>query len=452
MNCKQIVARAGVVFAVMLGCSAVALGQSGTTPLNRTKTMLKPSRSAAPTAPRQSPLNRTSKLGSMMRQNSNGQTAATSAPGTANDSGAPSAAVSRESLDDASFASGVYRPQQSVLDLTAHPGQQAEIGGIFRTAEKPLSSDDLRASLVDSIRNKTLTSPIEQVRDIVAQRGEDDANLVKFKQQLIDDHFMEVRLSPDYTAMIRAKGWCDVYEAAQQLREQYGLSECPPHNAYDNAWQYVGDYMGRHSDDIVYGLDTYPTSQSDDTASAVRDRGSVARQLASASMKDAFLAGVGRQADQTHTRKLSALESGLSLLQQGEFAEAASSLSTYVGADTEDAEAVRLCGIAKMLAGQVAEGIAFVSRAYLADSSLCDTPLDPAILPDADRAWRNVTQRVVTLAHASKSADASFVAAVLLQAQSKPEAALRMLDKAKDKGLGDRLEGWMRVALSPGAK
>lgn len=145
---------------------------------------------------------------------------------------------------------------------------------------------------------------------------------------------------------------------------------------------------------------------------------------------------------------LTTLEKADLSLAYGEPDDAVRFYREHLESNPEDAPAMRSLGVALIQARRVKEGVAVIALAYEKDVTLARRPLDPEMVEDGDVGFHDVLLSVVPYANKSRSASGYLAVAVLMQAQGRNDLALKMLAKAKQAGLGEKIAGEMELELS----
>ncbi|MCE7973665.1 MAG: hypothetical protein DYG92_04960 [Leptolyngbya sp. PLA1] len=143
------------------------------------------------------------------------------------------------------------------------------------------------------------------------------------------------------------------------------------------------------------------------------------------------------------------LERGVGFLREGEVPKAIAALTLHLGAEPEDARAMRLLAAALLLDKRSDDGVAMMRSAYRAEPSLAREPLRAEELGLRDAGLRDLVIRAVMHANRLGSASSWWTVAVLMQAQGKAEQARAMLGKAKAQGIDPELDAAMTSALAP---
>jgi hypothetical protein len=135
-------------------------------------------------------------------------------------------------------------------------------------------------------------------------------------------------------------------------------------------------------------------------------------------------------------------------LRMGKPDEAIVLLRPHVDANPSDEHAARSLAVALLDARRTREGVAVMALTYERHPGLARVPIDADAVGPV-REMRDLVVRVVQFGHTTNTASAWLTAAVLMQAENRPEPALRMLDRADGLGLDSSLSKSMRVALRP---
>lgn len=134
-------------------------------------------------------------------------------------------------------------------------------------------------------------------------------------------------------------------------------------------------------------------------------------------------------------------------LYEGRLDDAVTAYRDHLEKTPEDADAMRRLAIALIQNRKVKEGVALMSMAYDKDLSLVRKPIDTAIVPDGDRAFRDIIYQVVPFANSMKSASGYLAVTVIMQAEGRDAQALKLLRKAKDAGLDEKLAAEFETEL-----
>lgn len=135
-------------------------------------------------------------------------------------------------------------------------------------------------------------------------------------------------------------------------------------------------------------------------------------------------------------------------LREGRPDDAIVLLRSHTEAHPEEMEAARTLAVALLDARRTKEGVAVMALVYERHPELARTPID-AYAVGPRREMRDLLVRVVQYGHRVNSMSAWLTAAVLMQAEGRPDPALRMLDRADALGLDPELSKALRIALRP---
>lgn len=148
-------------------------------------------------------------------------------------------------------------------------------------------------------------------------------------------------------------------------------------------------------------------------------------------------------------RELTAIDYAWHHLRAGEADAAVRAFREHLRAEPQDADAVRGMALALMESRKFEEAIALMAHAYEMDPSLAWRPIDPNVMPRGERGVRQHLSRMVQHAHRLDTASSWLMVTVLMQAEGRENVALRMLDRARDKGLRGTVGTEMWLALRP---
>ncbi|GJM18373.1 MAG: hypothetical protein DHS20C14_05860 [Phycisphaeraceae bacterium] len=132
----------------------------------------------------------------------------------------------------------------------------------------------------------------------------------------------------------------------------------------------------------------------------------------------------------------------------GEAERAITLYSQHLDADPEDMAAVRGLGVALVAVGRGEDAAATIRYAYVTDPALAGEPLGAWIAGDDARDLRRLVTDAVKHANRNDSASAWLTVAVLMQAEGRLAVALKMLDRAEERGLDLEVARAMRGALT----
>ncbi len=114
----------------------------------------------------------------------------------------------------------------------------------------------------------------------------------------------------------------------------------------------------------------------------------------------------------------------------------------------DDAEVIRLLGIALIDSRDVREGVAVVGLAYRKNPGLSESPVPVAVFGGDRVRLRTNVRRTAIFAQNLESASAWLAMAVLVQAEGRREVASKMVERARVAGLDKNLANRMVTALS----
>lgn len=112
-----------------------------------------------------------------------------------------------------------------------------------------------------------------------------------------------------------------------------------------------------------------------------------------------------------------------------------------------DAEAARSLALALLLDKRPKEAVAVMIDVYEKHPGLAAQVIESENLPLGDASLRTLVLAVVPYANRTKTASGYLTTTVLLQAQGKTDAAVRLLKKAKDVGLDEKVATELEQAL-----
>lgn len=135
-------------------------------------------------------------------------------------------------------------------------------------------------------------------------------------------------------------------------------------------------------------------------------------------------------------------------LQIRDAAGAVQAYRRHLDAHPDDAEVMRLLGLALIDNREVREGIAMIAMAYRTNPGLCNRPLPVDILGETRRHLRTNVNRVSIFANQIDSPSSWLAMAVLVQAEGRDEVARRMAERARDAGLDPELAARFIAAVT----
>jgi len=125
-------------------------------------------------------------------------------------------------------------------------------------------------------------------------------------------------------------------------------------------------------------------------------------------------------------------------LEAERYDEAITRYRALLAEDDADFRVAAELGVALIGAGRFDDAVSMMRLAYSSDPGLAVEPLSLRLdLPD--KTWRELVVRSVRHGHKRGTPAAWLTVAVLMQAQGRPEVAMRMLDRARDLGLDDEI-------------
>lgn len=305
----------------------------------------------------------------------------------------------------------VFVPLTDGGDLSVGPVLQRPGNGV-------LTRDIIRQEIISRVKEGQPLPTIDQVRQTATSAGSIAAREQQFeatRQSYLSQGYMEGEIDKDRVIFIKTDNWCKFHMVLDDIKRAVRTDTVP----FDRSPECCDRDNRFYPSDLIQGADL------------PRDRASES--------------GDGEEGAPT------SFERAAASLQDGDAPAAIKTLEGLLSVDPDDAEAVRLLGLALLRHGKVADGITRLYESYRTDPSLASSPMDPACLKGGVSDLRDIAQRVVTIANKSRDPDASIVAAALFQAQSKPDAARRMLDKAREKGLKSAVLTEFDLALGAGA-
>lgn len=329
-----------------------------------------------------------------------------------------------------------------------------------KPAVGPLARNkDVREKIVARAQEKNVVPTIDDIRQIAVKgtSTEDEKKFEEARQKYLAQGYMEGEVDDTRVVFIKTDNWCKFHMVLDDIKQTYGTgtvseTHAPNYDGYRSA----DDVFYRS--DFVYGSD-FTGSPGDSSPSSTCTNGTCGARKAKDTRRpvpstgvDSFVAEVTLDhplddgSDPVAT--LTPFEQATASLQDGNAPAAIKQLQALLVADAEDAEAIRLLGLALLRNGKLSGGITRMFEAYTLNPALASVPIDPAVLKDGNTNLRDMAQRVVTIANKSKDPDASVVAAALFQAQGKNDAARRMMDKAREKGLKGSLVSEFDLTLS----
>jgi len=356
-------------------------------------------------------------------------------------------AVSKPNVE---FNRGIYELQGDARTARLPDSQEdVEFGPILRRT--PPVAPDPHQNLLEAARNGKLPHTNEEIRKLSQPEDLDTARIAQLRREYKEKGYSEVKLDNDYLAFVKARDCVALAKGTNILRDRYGFVSNPDdvRRAVDSRWAVIGDDLYRaDSMNRIYPGDWNPAYGSNDTASTLRScsggRCGVRPLSRSFGQLDPFV--TGKEAPSTD-EALSLRDKAWEAIWEGDDAQGLAAFEQHLAAETEDREVSREYALALLHTGKLSDGIAKMYAVYRMNPTLATTPLNAELLPGGEEAMRDLAQRVVTLANASKGPEASVAAAVIFQSLEKNDAARRMLDRAKAKGMDERIGTEFGVAL-----
>ena len=214
---------------------------------------------------------------------------------------------------------------------------------------------------------------------------------------------------------------------------------------------YAWDYRGQWSDAIagvqaeyVYAHGEQPEDESLRPAGRVREeirREQVRREMERLGWKDG-------KAPPPPT----AYESAIIAFREGKAANAIPFLREHLKANAEDADAMRLLGLAQIAGGKTPDGAAMIRAAYMLDPTLAERKIAYTELGFSGSAFRDVFTRAMSYANNARSGSAYLAVAVLAQAEGRDAITQQMVEKASKAGLQREISDALLATLTPPAK
>lgn len=161
------------------------------------------------------------------------------------------------------------------------------------------------------------------------------------------------------------------------------------------------------------------------------------------------LATAEEAAAQAPPVSLSQHEKAIAAFEGRHFAAAIRALRQELKENPGKHEAERTLGIAELMNGNLLEGVAVVSRAYLAEPSLADEAFTGTELGLRESDLRELSERAVVYANRAPTVASLVTAAVLLHGRDRVDAAVGMIDRAGKCGLNSDLAGMLTRAMKP---
>lgn len=122
----------------------------------------------------------------------------------------------------------------------------------------------------------------------------------------------------------------------------------------------------------------------------------------------------------------------------------------HLASDSDDAGARVRMALAMLETGRVADATALLHMTYSNDPALADVSLSSVVSDWTVRRLRNVVTRAVGHANRTGAASAWMTAALLMEAEGRPELAAKMLAKAREAGLDMNLAVRLEAMVGAG--
>jgi hypothetical protein len=135
------------------------------------------------------------------------------------------------------------------------------------------------------------------------------------------------------------------------------------------------------------------------------------------------------------------------LLRAGDVQGAIDVLRAHLTGASEDAEALRLLGLALIVNEQSTEAAAVMTFAYERDRSMAHRPLSAGNVDGGRRSLRDAVRTAVASANEQNTASTWLLVTVLMQAEGRADRAAVMLDRARKAGLDEQVYLAMKAAL-----
>lgn len=134
------------------------------------------------------------------------------------------------------------------------------------------------------------------------------------------------------------------------------------------------------------------------------------------------------------TVQMTGRDLGVLYLSAGDPKSAVSELRKWVRDHADDAEALRMLGVALLENAQVSDGASSMALAYHSDPSLAAKPIPPELFMTEKR-LRDDVRKASIYANRVRSSASWLAVAVLMQSEGRGDAARSMIEKAKAAGL-----------------
>ncbi len=127
---------------------------------------------------------------------------------------------------------------------------------------------------------------------------------------------------------------------------------------------------------------------------------------------------------------------------------AAAAYRAHLVTNADDAEVIRLLGLALIDARDPKEGVAVIGLAYRKDPALCEQPIPWNLFGGSRAALRTNVNRASIYAKNVNSASAWLAMTVLVQAEGRLDVASRLIERARAAGLDKTLADRMVTTLA----
>jgi tetratricopeptide (TPR) repeat protein len=398
---------AAVVAVGLVAASPEALGQStqpsSKSPLQRTKTKLKP----ASETQSQRPLSTIRPTG---RRDTPRQ------PQVRPDI----ESLRRGVLGSNSIQEAVRRNTGGDIDLAMN-GSSATVSPVF-TLNDNVPRERAARNVLDAVRSGRTPADNEELQDII--KG-DTRSIADARAEYTANGFDEVRMSSGEVVFVKTDDPCSRNDVVEMLDDRVSERmyrawvDDLRRDVRDGNWVYDEGTGNRTCANGMCSpgrpLDTFILR-----GQMTPEREPSEAELAELKMDDAELA--------------------LNALRLGDSALAVERFESYLRANPEEAWAMRSLGVAYLNLNRVPEGVRQIAGAYEFEPSLAGEPIDVALFTGGTSGVYDLLQRVVPMAHRSPTSEAGVVAAALMQSQGRTKEAARMLERVEGKGLADKLK------------
>jgi tetratricopeptide (TPR) repeat protein len=151
---------------------------------------------------------------------------------------------------------------------------------------------------------------------------------------------------------------------------------------------------------------------------------------------------------QAPARELTTLEKAEAALANGQGAQAIHFYREYLKEWPDDTMAMRALALALVNERRWDQAAAVMAMAYEKNPKLAYQTPDASILPGGLTGLRKLVTAGVTYAGRVKTSSSWLLVAVLMQAEGRPEVALKMLERSKAEGLNAKVLVELTVALT----